>query len=195
MTQDRRSMSELIEFETERLALRQWRDADRAPFAAMNADPRVMQYFPARLDRTQSDALFDDLQNHLDYNGFGVWAVDEKATGALVGAVGLQIPAPDLPVFPCVEIAWRLAAEHWGEGFATEAARGALRVGFDQLGLPEIVAFTSIGHLRSREVMKRLGMRDTGETFEHPKVPEGHPLRKHCLYFLSRKQWQAANPA
>ncbi len=188
-------MSELIEFETGRLALRQWRDADRTPFAAMNADPRVMRYFPARLDRAQSDALLDDLKNHIDYNGFGIWAVDEKATGALIGAVGLQIPAPDLPVFPCVEIAWRLAAEHWGQGFATEAARGALRVGFDQLGLPEIVAFTSTGHLRSREVMKRLGMRDTGETFEHPRVPEGHPLRKHCLYFLSRKQWQAANPA
>ena len=188
-------MSELIEFETERLALRQWRDADRAAFAAINADPRVMQYFPARLDRAQSDALLDDLRNHIDYNGFGVWAVDEKATGTLVGAVGLQIPAPDLPVFPCVEIAWRLATEHWGKGFATEAGRGALRVGFDQLGLPEIVSFTSTGHLRSREVMKRLGMRDTGETFEHPKVPEGHPLRKHCLYFLSRKQWQAANPS
>ena len=187
-------MSALIEFETERLALRQWRETDRAALAALNADPRVMQYFPAPLDRDASDALFDDLQNHLDYNGFGLWAVDEKATGTLVGAVGLQIPAPDLPVFPCVEIAWRLSAAHWGKGFATEAARGALRVGFEQLCLPEIVAFTSMGNVRSRELMKRLGMRDTGETFDHPRVPEGHPLRKHCLYFLSRKQWLAANP-
>lgn len=187
-------MSGVIEFETERLALRQWRDADKAPLAALNADPRVMQYFPARLDRAESDALFDELRNHIDYNGFGVWAVNEKATGTLVGAVGLQIPPPDLPVFPCVEIAWRLAAHHWGKGLATEAARGALRVGFEQLGLPEIVAFTSITNARSRELMKRLGMRDTGETFEHPRVPEGHALRKHCLYFLSRKQWLAANP-
>jgi RimJ/RimL family protein N-acetyltransferase len=187
-------MSELIEFATERLCLRQWRDADKAPFAAINGDARVMQYFPARLDRPQSDKLLGEMQNHIDYNGFGIWAVDEKATGALIGAVGLQIPAPDLPVFPCVEIAWRLAAAHWGKGLATEAAQGALRVGFDQLGLPEIVSFTSITNLKSREVMKRLGMRDTGQTFEHPHVPEGHPLAKHCLYFLSRKQWQAANP-
>jgi RimJ/RimL family protein N-acetyltransferase len=187
-------MSELIEFETERLLLRQWRDADKAPFAAINADPRLMQYFPARLDRAQSDAQWGELQNHIDYNGFGIWAVEEKATRTLIGGVGLQIPSPDLPVFPCVEIAWRLGTDHWGKGFATEAARGALRVGFDELGLPEIVSFTSTGNLRSRELMKRLGMRDTGETFDHPKVPEGHPVRKHCLYFLSRKQWRAANP-
>ncbi|MEQ1581761.1 MAG: GNAT family N-acetyltransferase [Steroidobacteraceae bacterium] len=188
-------MSELIEFETERLSLRQWRDADKAPLAAINADPRVMQFFPARLEHAQSDALFGELQNHIDYNGFGIWAVEEKATGTLIGAIGIQIPAPDLPVFPCVEIAWRLAANQWGKGFATEAARGALHVGFDQLGLPEIVSFTPMTNLRSRELMKRLGMRDTGQTFEHPNVPEGHSLRKHCLYFLSRKQWQAANPA
>jgi RimJ/RimL family protein N-acetyltransferase len=188
-------MSELIEFETERLRLRQWRDADKAPFAAINADARVMQYFPARLDRKQSDKLLGELQNHIDYNGWGVWAVEEKATGTLLGGVGIQIPAPDLPVFPCVEIAWRLAAAQWGKGFATEAARGALRVGFEQLGLPEIVAFTPMTNLRSREVMIRLGMRDTSQSFDHPAVPEGNPLRKHCLYFMSRKQWLAANPA
>lgn len=188
-------MSELIEFETERLRLRQWRDADKTPFAAINADARVMQYFPARLDRAQSDALLGELRHHIDHNGWGIWAVEEKATGTLVGGVGIQIPAPDLPVFPCVEIAWRLAVGHWGKGFATEAAQGALRVGFDQLGLPEIVAFTPMTNLRSREVMVRLGMRDTGQSFEHPNVPEGNLLRKHCLYFLSRKQWQAANPS
>ncbi len=188
-------MSVLIEFETERLVLRQWRDADRIPLAAINADPRVMEFFPARLDRARSDAQFDELQGHIDYNGWGFWAVEEKATTALIGFVGIQIPAPDLPVFPCIEVGWRLAANQWGKGFATEAAQGALRVGFDQLGLPEIVSFTSMANLRSREVMKRLGMRDTGQTFEHPHVPEGHPLRKHCLYFLSRKQWQAANPS
>jgi RimJ/RimL family protein N-acetyltransferase len=186
-------MPELIEFDTERLRLRQWRDLDQAPFAAINADAQVMQHFPARLDRTQSDALLGELQNHIDHNGWGFWAVEERATAALIGFVGIQIPAPDLPVFPCIEVGWRLAANHWGKGFATEAARGALRVGFDELGLPEIVCFTSIANLRSREVMKRLGMRDTGQTFEHPHVPEGHPLRKHCLYFLSRKQWQATN--
>lgn len=185
-------MSELIEFETERLSLRQWRDADKAAFAAINADAIVMQYFPARLDRAQSDALLGEMQNHIGYNGWGVWAVEEKGTGTLLGGIGIQIPAPHMPVFPCVEIAWRMAANHWGKGFATEAAHGALRVGFDQLGLPEIVAFTSTINLRSRAVMQRLGMRDTGQTFEHPNIPEGHPLRKHCLYFLSRKQWQAA---
>ena len=188
-------MAELIEFETERLRARQWRDADCAPFAALNADPRVMQYFPARLDRAQSDALLLELSYHLVDNGFGIWAIEEKSTQALLGAVGLQIPSPDLPVFPCVEVAWRLGHDHWGKGFATEAARGALAVGFGQLGLPEIVAFTPVGNARSRRLMERLGMRDTGQSFEHPKVPEGSPLRKHCLYFLSGKTWKAANPA
>jgi RimJ/RimL family protein N-acetyltransferase len=189
------AVAEQIEFETERLLARHWRDGDEAPFASMNADPRVMQYFPARLDRPASDALLMELRMHLEDNGFGIWAIEEKSSRAFIGAVGLQIPAPDLPVFPCVEIAWRLASPHWGRGFATEAARGALRAGFEQLGLPEIVAFTSVANVRSRRLMERLGMRDTGETFDHPRLPEDHPLRRHCLYFLSREEWQAANPA
>jgi len=188
-------MAELIEFETERLRARQWRDADYAPFSALNADPRVMQYFPARLDRPQSDALLLELKMHIEDNGFGIWAIEDKSTHACIGAVGLQIPPPDLPVFPCVEIAWRLASAHWGQGLATEAARGALRAGFERLGLPEIVAFTSVANVRSRRLMERLGMRDTGETFDHPRIAEGHPLRRHCLYFLSQKQWRATNPA
>ncbi|MEJ2444829.1 MAG: GNAT family protein, partial [Exilibacterium sp.] len=94
---------------------------------------------------------------------------------------------------PCVEVGWRLAAKHWGNGYATEAARVALGVGFEQLALTDIVSFTTIGNVRSRAVMERLGMRDTGETFEHPNVPVGNALREHCLYRISLEQWQANN--
>ena len=112
-----------------------------------------------------------------------------KSTGEFIGFVGLHIPATHLPFSPCVEVGWRLAANHWGNGFATEAARSSLRIGFEWLGLTEIVSFTSIHNLRSRAVMERLGMCETETTFEHPQVPVGSILRKHCLYRLSRGQW------
>lgn len=185
-----------IEFETERLRLRQWRDADRAPFAALNADPKVMAFFPAPLTRAQSDAMAARCQTLIAARGWGFWAVETKSTSTFIGFVGLHTPAAELPCSPCVEIGWRLAAIHWGKGFATEAARGALRVGFERIGLPEIVAFTPIGNSRSRAVMERLGMRAANETFEHPDVPVGHALRAHCLYRLTRAQWltNAASP-
>ena len=113
-----------------------------------------------------------------------------KTMPEFIGFVGLHTPA-DLPFSPCVEVGWRLAAKHWGKGFATEAARGALRIGFERLGLLEIVSFTAVGNIRSRAVMERLGMIDTKETFEHPKISVGHVLRKHCLYRLSRERWLA----
>ncbi|QLF93004.1 GNAT family N-acetyltransferase [Pseudomonas sp. ABC1] len=176
-------MAEVIEFETERLSLRQWCPADREPFAALNADPRVMEFFPSALARDESDALADRCQALITERGWGVWAVACKRSQAFVGFVGLHVPSAALPFSPCVEIAWRLGFAHWGRGFATEAAAAVLRVGFDVLQLPEIVSFTAVANQRSRAVMERLGMQASG-MFEHPEVPEGSPLRRHCLYRL-----------
>ena len=182
-------MAELIEFDTERLRLRQWCAADREPFAALNDDPKVMQFYPALLTRSESDTMANRCQTLIAERGWGFWAVETNIIREFVGFVGLHIPVPGLPFSPCVEIGWRLAVKHWGNGFATEAARGALHIGFERLGFPEIVSFTSVGNARSRAVMERLGMREGEETFEHPNVPVGSALRKHCLYRLSRERW------
>jgi len=139
-------MSELIEFETERLCLRQWRASDRDPFALLTADPIVMEYFPSVLDRAASDTLADRCEAHLANNGWGLWAAELNTTAEFIGYVGLSSPRPQLPFSPCVEIGWRLAAQHWGRGFASEAARGALRVAYELLDLQEIVSFTSVGN-------------------------------------------------
>lgn len=177
---------------TPRLRLRPWTAADRAPFAALNADPEVMEHFPAPLTRAQSDAIADRITSLIDERGWGFWAADGLQDGAprFMGFVGLHTPAPELPFSPCVEIGWRLARPFWGQGLATEAARLALRVGFELLGQSEIVAFTALRNARSRAVMQRLGMRECpGEAFEHPDVPLGHPVRPHCLYRLRREDW------
>ena len=181
-------MPQPIELETERLRLRQWTLADRAPFALLNSDPRVMEYLSEPLTRAASDAMADRCEALLQERGWGFWAAEYKATGEFAGFVGLHVPSPALPFSPCVEIGWRLAVHHWGRGLATEAAREALRAGFELLGLTSIVSFTALGNVRSRAVMVRLGMREAG-TFEHPHVPEGSPLRPHCLYRLGRDEY------
>ena len=183
-------MTELIELETERLRLRQWIESDRAPFARLNADPRVMEFYPNVLDRTASDAMSDRLQALIAERGWGLWAV-AKADRQFIGFVGLHVPKADLPCSPCVEIGWRLAFPYWGKGYATEAARAALEVGFDRLNLPEIVSFTATTNRRSRAVMERLGMNRDPETFEHPSLLVGHPLREHYLYRLSMEKWRS----
>jgi RimJ/RimL family protein N-acetyltransferase len=182
-------MNAPIEFETRRLLLRQWRAADREPLAALNADPIVMAHFPAPLTREESDAMADRCERLIADRRWGVWATEIKATGEFIGVVGLHIPREDLPISPCVEILWRLAQAHWSKGFATEAAQGALRIGFEVLRLPEIVSYTVPSNTRSRAVMKRLGMQMDAATFEHPGVPEGHILRTLCNYRLSRDSW------
>lgn len=184
--------SAIIEFETPRLRLRQWRESDREPFAALNADAAVMEFFPAPIGRAASDASIDAWQSDFASRGWSNWAAEVRETRDFIGFVGLSVPRRVLPFSPCVEIGWRLARAHWGRGYATEAACGALRVGFERLGLSEIVSFTSIRNLRSRAVMERIGMRDAHEDFEHPGVPEGHPLRLHCLYRLQRTHWRPA---
>jgi RimJ/RimL family protein N-acetyltransferase len=182
----------IIEFETARLRLRQWRQSDREPFAALNADPQVMEFFPAPIGREVSDASIDAWQQQFGERGWSNWAVEEAVSQAFIGFVGLSVPRRVLPFSPCVEIGWRLARAHWGQGYASEAARAALRVGFEQIGLAEIVSFTALGNLRSRAVMERIGLRNAQQDFEHPGVAEGHPLRAHCLYRLRREHWSAA---
>lgn len=180
-------MTELIEFETERLRLRQWKSADRAPFAALNDDKRVMEFFPSQLSRTESDAMADRCESLIHQRGWGLWAAELKESGEFIGYVGLHTPAAQLPFSPCVEIGWRLAFEHWRKGLATEAAKEALRIGFQRLGLAEIVSFTTVNNRRSRAVMERLGMTESG-LFEHPSVPEESGLRLHCLYRVEMNQ-------
>jgi RimJ/RimL family protein N-acetyltransferase len=178
-------MADPIEVDTDRLRLRQWRPADDEPFAALHADPRVMEFFPSVLTRRESDAIAERCAGFLRSRGWGPWAVELRSGGQFVGCVGLHVPSAELPFSPCVEVLWRLGYDHWGKGLATEAARAALEIGFGTLQLEEIVAFTPDGNRRSRAVMERLGMELSG-TFEHPAIAAGHPLRRHCLYRLRR---------
>jgi ribosomal-protein-alanine N-acetyltransferase len=168
---------------TLRLTLRAWRPADLEPFAALNADPRVMEFMPGRLTRAESDALAAGAAAALEKRGWGLWVVERRDGREFVGCVGLDVPSFEAAFTPCVEIAWRLGAAWWGRGLATEAARECLRFAFGTLALTEVVAFTVPANLRSRALMERLGMRcDRGEDFEHPRLPAGHPLRRHVLY-------------
>lgn len=186
-------MVEPIEVATPRLRLRQWRDADRTPFAALNADPAVMRYFASVMTREASDRSVDTWQAELAERGWSNWAVEMVRTGEFIGFVGLSVPRrAELPFMPCVEIGWRLARAFWRHGYASEAARAALRVGFERLGLAEIVSFTSLVNRPSRAVMERIGMHDAGEDFDHPALPEGSELRRHCLYRISRRAWSGA---
>jgi len=169
--------------DTDRLVLRRWSPDDLEPFAALNADPRVMEFFPATLTKAETEAMIRLLEERMDLNGFGFWAAELKETQELVGFVGLNVPGIPLPFSPCVEIGWRLAHQFWGQGLAQEAARASLQYGFQRLGLNEIVAFTATDNMRSRRVMENLGMLyDPQDDFDHPKIAEGQPLRRHVLY-------------
>jgi len=171
-----------------RVLLRSWRATDRAPFAALNADPQVMEHFPAPLTAAQSDAMIARAQALLDERGWGSWALE--IGGQLAGFTGLTRPGFEAHFTPCVEIGWRLARPFWGHGYASEAARLALAHGFEQLGFDEIVSFTATTNLRSQAVMRRLGMRhDPADDFDHPSLPDGHRLRRHVLYRLQRSRW------
>ncbi|MDR2871846.1 MAG: GNAT family N-acetyltransferase [Xanthomonadaceae bacterium] len=176
---------------TDRLLLRQWQPGDREAFAAINTDTRVMEFFPSILTRAQSDATADRLEAAIAHRGWGFWAMALKSDGRFIGFTGLSPANPELPFAPCVEIGWRLTAGQWRNGYATEAARTVLRFGFEQLKLPEIVAFTAIGNLRSQAVMQRLDMQLDPKTFAHPAVAENSPLRCHCLYRLTAERWHS----
>lgn len=176
-----------ITLTTERLLLRPWRPGDLPQFAAMNADPRVMQHFPKVLTSEESDRQAAGISDHMQKHGFGLWAVEAIGMADFVGFVGLSIPAFEAHFTPCVEIGWRLAYEHWGRGYATEAARAAVDCGFRRFGLDELVSLTAPANWRSRRVMERIGMtRSAADDFDHPRLPAGHPLRRHVLYRLKR---------
>jgi ribosomal-protein-alanine N-acetyltransferase len=153
----------------------------------MNADPRVMEYYPAPLTRAESDALIDRIQAPFNHRGYGLSAAELRDTGEFIGYIGLSVPTFEAhftsPAHPATEIGWRLAADHWGRGLATEGAAAVLNYAFTDLGLAEVVSFTTAANLRSRRVMEKLGMtRNPTEDFDHPSLPAGHPLRRHVLY-------------
>jgi ribosomal-protein-alanine N-acetyltransferase len=171
---------------TPRLTLRRWRESsDREPFVAINADPRVMEHFLAPLTRDESEELIARIEQEFEERGFGLWALELRETGDLIGFTGLSVPEFEADFSPAVEVGWRLAASAWGRGYATEAARAALEFGFGPAGLDEVVSLTSAGNERSRAVMERLGMsHDPADDFDHPEIPNGHALRRHVLYRL-----------
>jgi RimJ/RimL family protein N-acetyltransferase len=182
----------VVELRTERLLLRGWRDGDREPFAALNADAEVMEHFPAPLTRSESDALVEMNVAHFSRHPFGLWAVEVVDSGTFIGFTGLAEWAFEAHFMPAVEVGWRLARPAWGHGYATEAARAALAFGFEVCDLDEIVSFTSVPNTRSRAVMARLGLtRDPADDFDHPKMPSGHRLERHVLYRLDRTTWLA----
>lgn len=156
----------------------------------MNADPQVMEHFPAPMSRGQSDAFADRIAASFDENGYGLWAVEVRSSGEFVGFTGLALQTFEAHFTPAVEVGWRLAFGAWGRGYATEAASASLDVAFGRLGLAEVVSMTATVNRRSIAVMERLGMtHDPEDDFEHPRVPEGHRLRPHVLYRIGRSGW------
>jgi len=179
---------------TDRLLLRAWRPADRAPFAALNADPEVTEFLVTPLDRAESDALIERIEQRWREDGFAQFAVERLEDGAFIGFIG----AAKLPWAPDTvpEIGWRLARDAWGQGLATEGAREAMRFAFDTLLVPELVSYTTVTNERSRRVMAKLGLERINPAapydFLHPRIPEGHPLRPHVTYRRTREDWLAA---
>ncbi|KZK80954.1 hypothetical protein PsW64_02635 [Pseudovibrio sp. W64] len=178
--------------ETERLVLRKWEVRDLEGLVQMNADPLVMEFFPAVMSQQDSERMFERLIVKQVKYGFGTPVVEERASGRFLGLCGLGIPTyPEpLPFDPCVEIGWRLLPDAWGRGIAQEASHVWLRFGFETLCLNEVVSFTSAVNRRSEKVMQKLGMvRGASEDFDHPLIEEGHPLRRHVLYRLSKEKY------
>jgi RimJ/RimL family protein N-acetyltransferase len=171
--------------ETARLILRPWRQSDLAPFAEQNADPVVMRFLAGVLTRAESDACVARAEQHLADTGFCKWAVEAPGVAPFIGAVGLTRVKFEASFTPAVEVAWRLNRRYWGQGYATEAARGAIEDGFSRVGLLEIVAMTAVSNVASVRVMERLDMTRSVE-FEHPSLPDNSLLRRHVLYRLSR---------
>jgi RimJ/RimL family protein N-acetyltransferase len=177
---------------TERLILRHWRESDREPFARINADPMVMKFMPRLFSKLESDSMADRIEAHFRQLGFGFCAVELRSNGSFLGFIGLSVPSFEAPFTPCVELGWRLATHCWGQGLATEGARAIVHDGFTALGLDEAVSFTVPANLRSRRVMEKLGMTHNPiDDFDHPRLPVGHPLRRHVLYRLKRSAWSS----
>lgn len=175
--------------ETDRLILREWHPSDIEPFVSLNADPRVMEFFPATLNRAETEALIATIEERLGQQGFGFWATELKGAKTFIGFIGLNVPGYPLPFSPCTEIGWRLAFDYWGKGYAKEGARAVLAYGFEKLRLKEVVSFTTVNNLRSRRVMEGIGMAyDAQGDFDHPNLPKNHPLRRHVLYRKMKRE-------
>ena len=179
---------------TPRLLLRPWRSSDHESFAAMCADAEVMEFFPAVLNRDESEALIGRIEAHQREHGFCFFAAEWIGKAQFIGVIGLGHVPFQASFTPAVEIGWRLARAFWGHGLATEGARAALNYGFKNLGLDEIVSFSVPGNISSRRVMEKIGMKhDRSGDFDHPRLPEGHPLRRHVLYRLRRAEWMRSD--
>jgi RimJ/RimL family protein N-acetyltransferase len=184
-----------FEIRTARLRIRSWRDDDFEAYAAMNADPRVMEFYPSVVSRDESRVRFERGKAGMAERGYGFWPVEVLGGAPFIGMVALADPDFEAHFMPAVEIGWRLAAEHWNRGYATEAARAVLAFGFERLALPEIVSFTTVANVRSRRVMEKIGMhRSPDDDFRHPLLPDGHPLQPHVLYRLRREAFVGDSP-
>ena len=174
------------ELRTNRLLLRRWRPEDRPAFVELNADPRVAEFL-GEMTPEQRDAMAGRIEAHFGRHGYGMWAVELPGVTPFAGFIGSGVPRIEAHFTPCVEVGWRLHPDHWGKGYATEGARAAVAFGFEFIGLPEVVAYTAVGNVRSRRVMGKLGMTcSPADDFDHPLLPAGHPLRRHVLYRLRR---------
>ena len=180
---------------SDRVKLRQWRQADLAPFALLNQDSRVMRFFPSPLNAKQSDQLAERLMGLITEKGWGFWALELIESGEFIGFVGLNSIEGDSGISdaPFVEIGWRIDADHWGEGYAPEAAKLVLSFAFHQLKLDAVYSFTSVLNLPSQRVMQKVGMQNIEQDFEHPKLPIDHSLSKHCLYRIDANTWRKVN--
>lgn len=177
---------------SKRLILRQWHKSDLPCFAKLNNDPKVMAFFPNQLKETQSNQLAERLASGIDEKEWGFWALELAQTGDFIGFVGINSidETSNVPNAPLVEIGWRIASEYWGKGYAPEAAQLALSYAFETLKLNDVYSFTSLLNKPSQRVMQKIGMRNTEQNFDHPKLPEGHRLRQHCLYKINIKEWR-----
>ncbi len=176
---------------TNRLILRPWKETDLEPFAKLNADPRVMEYFPSILNPKESKDLAEHISSELEEQGWGLWAVSVPDIADFIGFIGLAKPSFEAHFTPAVEIGWRLASDQWGKGYATEGAKAALAYGFEALNLQEIVSFTATQNMRSRRIMEKIGMSyNPKDDFDHPKLPEDHPLKRHVLYRMTEQEWR-----
>jgi RimJ/RimL family protein N-acetyltransferase len=180
--------------ETARLTLRQWKEADIIPFAKMNCDPKVMEYFPSLSSAEESEALARRFQKHIEEHGFGPWAAELRSSGEFIGFIGLVTVGPQFPFAPAIEIGWRLAHQHWGQGLAPEGAIEALKVAFEKLNLEEVVSMTATLNLTSQRVMQKIGMsHQESDDFDHPKIEIAHPLCRHVLYRARQATWLPPN--
>jgi RimJ/RimL family protein N-acetyltransferase len=171
--------------ETDRLLLRRWIEEDREPFFRLSSDERVMEFMPKCLSRSESGLLLDRIEEHFRKHSFGLYALESREDHAFIGFLGLAIPTFAAHFTPCVEIGWRLSTAHWGRGLATEGARAVVKHAFEVMNLQALVSFTAPANIRSRRVMEKIGMtHNPADDFDHPNLPEGHPLRRHVLYRL-----------